>query len=294
MEFPLYEGINPAAPSIQLHNARGDRREMLALTHVPSPHLDSGQRTHIARVSIDYDLAVWQHGEYCRMLRTCGADVHTLKVNEDLPDSTFIEDTAVVLDEVAVLASLGTEARRSELPGIEPELSKYRSVHRIAASAALEGGDVLRLGRTLFVGLSSRTSPAGAQALEAIVTRYGYRILPVPVDRCLHLKTACTALPDGSLLVNPSWLDPEALLGFEQVRIPADEPWAANTLRVGNTVCLAAEHMQTADLLRRRGFDVRTTPLSEFAKAEGGVTCLALLFRALPTGGLGKDERKQD
>jgi dimethylargininase len=251
---------------------------MLALTHVPSPNLDRGQRTHIARVSINYDLAVRQHEEYCRMLRRCGVAVYTLDVNEDLPDSTFIEDTAIVLDELAVLASLGTDARRSELPGIEPELRKYRKTYRIAASAALEGGDVLRIGRTLLVGLSSRTGPAGVQALEAIVSRYGYRVLPVPVRRCLHLKTACTALPDGSLLVNPSWLDLEVLHGFEQVGIPADEPWAANTLLAGNTVCLAAEHVRTAELLRQRGFDVRTTSLSEFAKAEGGVTCLALLF----------------
>ena len=257
---------------------------MLALTHVPSPNLDRGQRTHVARVSIDYHLAVWQHGEYCRMLRTCGAEVHTLKVNQNLPDSTFIEDTAVVLDEVAVLASLGTDARRGELPGIEPELSRYRTVHRMPATASLEGGDVLRIGRTLLVGLSSRTTAAGVQALEAIVTRYGYRVLPVPVGHSLHLKTACTALPDGSLLVNPAWLDLETLQGFEQVHIPADEPWAANTLLVGSTVCLAAEHVQTADVLRWRGFDVRTTPLSEFAKAEGGVTCLVLLFAETSTG----------
>src|SRR5205823_2229458 len=104
---------------------------MLALTHVPSPNMDHGQRTHVARVSIDYDLAVQQHEAYCRMLRACGAEVRTLDVNRALPDSTFIEDTAVVLDEVAVLASMGTEARRGELPGIETELWKYRDVYRI-------------------------------------------------------------------------------------------------------------------------------------------------------------------
>jgi dimethylargininase len=251
---------------------------MLALTHVPSPNLDQGERTHVARQAIDYVQAVAQHREYCRMLHDCGIQVRTLDVNRHLPDGTFIEDTAIILDEVAVLASMGTEARRAELAGIEPELRKYREVHRILPPATIEGGDVLRLGRTLLVGLSARTGSAGVQALEAIVGRYGYQVLPVPVRKCLHLKTACTALPDGGLLVNPAWLDEESLHGFDKICIPAGEPWAANTLLVGGTICLAAEHVQTAQLLRQGGFAVRTVRLSQFAKAEGGATCLSLLF----------------
>src|SRR5262249_6375481 len=140
------------------------------------------------------------------------------------------------------------------------------------------GGDVLRVGRTLLAGLSSRTTSEGLQALQAIVVRHGYQVIPVPVRHCLHLKTACTALPDGSLLLNPSWLDIEALPGYEKILVPADEPWAANTLILGTTVCLGAEQVQTAELIQRRGFQVRTTQLSEFAKAEGGVTCLSVLI----------------
>jgi dimethylargininase len=251
---------------------------MLALTHVPSPNLDHGQRTHIGRLSVEYDRAVQQHAEYCRMLHACGARVRTLDINRDLPDSTFIEDTAIVLDELAVLASMGTEARRGELAGVEAELRKYRELHRIEPPAMIEGGDVLRVGRTLLVGVSSRTVVAGVQALEIIVRQYGYHVLPVRLGRCLHLKTACTALPDGRLLVNPSWFDLQALDGFEKIPIPQAEPWAANTLCIGNAVCIAAEHVQTANLLRDCRFEVRTVPLSEFAKAEGGVTCLALVF----------------
>jgi dimethylargininase len=251
---------------------------MLALTHLPSPNLDRGLRTHVGRVAVDCALALRQHAEYCQTLRDCGADVYTLDVNRDRPDGTFIEDTAVVLDETAVLASMGSAARRGELAGVEPELRKYRSVHRLEAPALLEGGDVLRVGRTLLVGLSARTNAAGAQALADIVRRYDYRLVTVPVRGCLHLKTACTALPDGRLLVNPPWLDVRPLRGFELVVVPAEEPWAANTLSVGGVICLAAEHGRTADLLRQQGFSVRTVGLSEFAKAEGGVTCLALLF----------------
>jgi dimethylargininase len=251
---------------------------MLALIHLPSPHLDHGQRTHVARVPVDYDLALRQHAEYCRMVRGCGATVVTLDVNSNQPDGTFIEDTAVVLDEVAVVASMGTQARHREPAGIEPELRKYRELRRMQPPATLEGGDVLRIGRTLLVGLSARTNLAGLHDFERIVGRYGYRVLPVPVLQCLHLKTACTALPDGRLLVNPAWLDMQALPGFETVAVPKDEPWAANTLPINGIVCIAAEHVQTAALIRRRGFDVRTFDHSEFAKVEGGVTCLSLMI----------------
>jgi dimethylargininase len=252
---------------------------MLALTHVPSPAMTDGLRTHVARVSIDLGRAARQHEEYCRLLRRCGADVHTLDVNRDLPDCAFIEDTAVVLDELAVLTSMGTEARRPELAGIEPELRKYRQVERVEAPALLEGGDVLRVGRTLLVGLSARTNLAGVRALEAIVRRHGYEVVPVAVRQCLHLKTAGTALDDRRLLVNPAWLDVQALRGFELVRVPDEEPWAANVARVGGHVCVAAAHGRTAEMLGELGFAVQPIDLSEFAKAEGGVTCLSLLFQ---------------
>jgi dimethylargininase len=241
--------------------------------------LDRGQRTHIAPIPVDYAAALDQHAAYCQVLRDCGAKVGTLDVNRDLPDSTFIEDTAVVLDEVAILASMGTEARRGEVAGIQSELKKYREIHPIEPPATLEGGDVLRVNRTLLIGVSSRTNLAGVQALEAIVRRYGYQVSPVPISRCLHLKSACAALPDGSLLVNPSWLDPSSLRPFEVVPIPKEEAWAANILSLGETVCLAADHVHTAELLRQRSFAVRTVQVSEFAKLEGGVTCLSLRFR---------------
>jgi len=251
---------------------------MLALTHLPSPHMGDGLRTHVARTPIDNDLALRQHALYCAMLRECGAEVRTLDVNRALPDCTFIEDTAIVLDEVAILTSMGHAARRAELPGIARELVPYRPLCRIELPATIEGGDVLRVGRTLLVGLSQRTNLEGARALEAIVGRYGYRVHAVPVQECLHLKTACTALPDQCLLLNPSWLDLSALGDFEKIAVVASEPWAANTLTVGNSVCISSEHVATADLVRRRGFNVRTIHLSEFTKAEGCVTCLSLLL----------------
>lgn len=251
---------------------------MIALTHRPSPDIDLGQRTHVEQTPVDYRLAVQQHGFYCAALRECGVDVRIVDVNRAFPDGTFVEDTAIVLDEIAVLASMGTEARRGEVAGIERELAKYRELARIEPPAKIEGGDVLRVGRMLLVGETSRTDMNGIRALEATVGRYGYQVRPVSVRYCLHLKTACTALPDGRLLVNPAWSNAETLDEFEQIFVPDDEPWGANVLCIGDTVCAAAERSRTAELLRSRGYSVRSVPLSEFAKAEGGVTCLSLLI----------------
>src|SRR5262249_11847261 len=139
---------------------------MLALTHVPSPQINDCQLTYAERVPIDYARAVRQHQDYCQALQECGAQVRKLDVNRDHPDCCFIEDTAIVLDEVAILTSMGTPTRRPEPEGIEPELRRHREVHRIVPPATVEGGDVLTIGRTLFVGLSSRTNAAGVAAME--------------------------------------------------------------------------------------------------------------------------------
>ncbi len=251
---------------------------MLALTHSPSPSLAQCQRTFVAPAPIDLGHAAQQHEAFCQMLRQAGAEVRTLDVNHDLPDSVFIEDTAIVLDEVAVLASMGHPTRRAEPAGIEPELRKYREVERVELPATLEGGDVLRVGRTLLVGLSSRTNAAGVEALQAIGLRFGYDVRPVPVGRCLHLKSACAALPDHRLLVNPDWLDSRALRNFDLVRVPNAEPDGANLLLLGTRVCVPLAHPQTAEMVRQLGFEAEAVDISEFAKAEGCVTCLSILF----------------
>jgi dimethylargininase len=189
----------------------------------------------------------------------------------------FIEDTAVVLDEVAVLTSMGAPSRRPEPAGIEPVLREYREVRRIQLPATLEGGDVLRVGRTLLAGRTGRTNAAGIEALAELVRPFGYTVLAAAPRGCLHFKSACTALPDGRLLMNPDWLDP--VPGFESVPIAPEEPDAANVLLVGDTVVMAAAFPVTAERVRGLGFEVRTVELSEFALAEGAVTCMSLLFR---------------
>jgi len=202
----------------------------------------------------------------------------TLNLNSDQPDGTFIEDTAVVLDEVAVLASMGTDSRRDEPRAIEAVLREHREVAGIEPPAMLEGGDVLRVGRTLLVGASCRTNSAGIALFAAIGERFGYHFLPIPIRECLHLKTACTALPDGRLLINPAWINKSMLAEFDLIEVPAEEPWAANICLVNSTVVVAAAHWRTAEIIDHLGFEVKAVELSEFAKAEGGATCLSLLI----------------
>ena len=252
---------------------------VVAITNAPSPRLAECELTHLERTPIDHAVALRQHEGYQAMLRACGAEVHALDVNREYPDSVFIEDTAIVLDEIAVLCSMGAASRRGEPDAIEPALRQYRPVERITLPATIDGGDVVRVGRTLLVGESSRTNAEGAAALATIVERHGYRVMTVPVTGCLHFKSACTALPDGRLLVNPAWIDMRSLGELETVSVPDDEPTAADVAFVGDIVCMAAEHPRTARLVESLGFTVRTTPLSEFAKAEGAVTCLSLIFR---------------
>src|SRR3954468_651910 len=230
---------------------------MIALTHIPSPSMQSCVRTFVAEAAIDHELAARQHADYCQALRDCRMQVVTLDVNAGRPDAAFIEDTAIVLDEMAIVCSLAPQSRREEPAAIEPVLRQYREIKRIELPATIEGGDVLRVGRALLVGQSCRTNAAGITILAGIVRHYGYEVRPMPVRGCLHLKTACTALPDGRLLVNSAWIDAAALADYELVTIPEDEPWAANVAVARSSVLLNAAHVQTAELVSSLGFDVR-------------------------------------
>ncbi|HEY2762228.1 MAG TPA: arginine deiminase family protein [Pirellulales bacterium] len=253
---------------------------MFAITHPPSAIMESGERTYLGRPAIEYALALRQFADYCRVLQDGGAIVRVLDANLALPDCAFVEDAAIVLDEIALICSMGVESRRAEVQAIELEIRKHRGIARIELPAMIEGGDVLRVGKTLFVGQSSRTNRAGINAIGAIVQQFGYRVVPIAVRQCLHLKTACCALPDGRILVNPAWIDAPleiALNGFGWVKVPQQEPWGANILSLDQTVVIDSAHAWTAELIESLRFEVRRVDLSEFAKAEAGVTCLSLL-----------------
>lgn len=232
-------------------------------------------RTHAAHTEIDLPRALVQHAEYRRALEQAGAEVRVLEANSEHPDAVFIEDTAIVLDEVAVIASMGAEPRREEPRAVEGALSPMRRIVRVTFPATLEGGDVVRVGRTLLVGRTGRTNEAGIAGLRALVAPLSYEVVPVDVRECLHLKTACTALPDGALLVNPAWVD--ELLGFDLVPVHPSEPHAANVVSVEGIAVMSSAHPRTAEIVAQHARAVFSVDLSEFAKGDGSATCLSLL-----------------
>jgi dimethylargininase len=251
---------------------------IVALTREPARSLDACELTYSERVPVDAALAAEQHRAYCDALRDCGARVVTLPGIDELPDSVFVEDMAVVLDELAVITRPGVESRRAEVEKIEAEVARLRPLARIQAPATLEGGDVMRVGRKLFVGLSPRTNAEGVDALRVLVEPHGYSVRAVELQDCLHLKTGCTALDDETILANPNWVN-IGKFGCEVLTVDRSEPFAANVLRVGNSLFVSDAFPLTARKLAARGYDVRTLNVSEFAKAEGGLTCMSLLFR---------------
>jgi len=257
---------------------------LVALTRLPAQRLAEGcELTFLARRLIDADRLRAEHRAYRDALASAGARVIALDPIEALPDSAFVEDAAVVLDEIAVLTRPGAASRRDEPAHVEAPLRTHRRrVASLPAPGTLEGGDVLRIGDTLFVGESVRTDRAGIDAFAALVGGFGYRVVPVPVHGSLHLKTACTALDAGTVLVNPAWLDADAFAGLARIDVDADEPFAANVLALGDTLIANAAFPGTLARVRahaaRGGRRVLPVALSEFGKAEAGLTCLSLVF----------------
>ena len=253
---------------------------LLALTRELSSSLGTGERAYRVREPIDLEEARRQHRAYRESLARCGARVVTLPPLDDLPDAVFVEDVAIVLDEVAILMPMGVDSRRREPPEIAAQLARWREVVHLPEGALAEGGDVLRLGRTLYAGRTGRTDDAGIAGLAAATGPHGYRVVPVDVRGCLHLKSACTALDEETILLNSGWVDAAAFGAVRAIEVAADEPAAANALAVGSAVMLQADCPRTADRVAGMRYDVRTLDIGELAKAEGSLTCLSLVFEA--------------
>jgi dimethylargininase len=251
-----------------------------AITHKVSPKIAECEVTFVDRSPIDLQVAVRQHDTYCDVLKKLGVNVKELSENELYPDSCFVEDTAFVVDELAIICSMGTPSRRGETMLIERELSKYREIAHISLPATIEGGDVLRIGKKIFVGQSSRTNLEGIKELERILAPYGYDVAYVRAEGSLHLKTACTAIDEETLFVNPAWIELDAFKGFNLVPTPTEEPWAANILRVGTTVCIQPGFPRAVELIKRVAERVEIIDMSELGKAEAGLTCSSIIFES--------------
>lgn len=253
----------------------------LAFTRAVSPRIDQCALTHLERQPIDPLRAASQHAAYEQALKDAGLDVVRLPELAQDPDAVFVEDTAILLDKHAVITRPGSPSRTGEAPSTEDGLRPHFTICRLSIGT-LDGGDVLRIGGTLYVGQSSRTDQAGTRALTQLVAPLGYQVVPIEVDRCLHLKSAATyAGPDGegrgTVVVNPEWVDPALFEGTDAVAVADDEPFAANVVRAGDRLIIAAGSPKTAARLRERGFKIVELDLSELQKAEAGGTCMSLI-----------------
>jgi dimethylargininase len=234
--------------------------------------------TFLERQPIHFANAQSQHFAYIAALRQLGVDVFELDADPDLPDSVFVEDTAVVLDEVAVITRPGIASRQLETAAIEAALRKFRPLVSIEGPGTIEGGDVLRIGRTLFVGQTARTNPEGTRQLAEAIAPHGYDVVAVVPNGCLHLKSAVTYAGRETVLLNPDWIDVDLFARWQCIPVPPEEPWGANVLLVDDIVHVAASAPATRRKLSALGFETAVLDTSEFEKAEAALTCLSLLF----------------
>jgi dimethylargininase len=237
--------------------------------------LAEGLVTHIDRVPIDVDLAIGQWDGYGAAMESCGWDLLEVPPVPECPDSVFVEDAVAMFRNVAVVTRPGAESRRPEVVAAETTARELGlRIHRIEGEGTLEGGDVLRVGTTVYVGRSGRTNAEGVRQLRAILAPLGFDVVAVPVTTALHLKSTVTALPDGTVLVHPDLVEDPAFFGRHLV-VPEREGVAVVEL-AEDTVLISAAAPKTAALLEDRGYTVVQVDISEFEKLEGCVTCLSV------------------
>src|SRR6267378_27173 len=259
---------------------------LTAITRAVGPAIVRCELSFIGRQPIDLAAAQEQHRAYENLLGNLGARVISLPAEPDLPDSLFVEDPAIVLDELAVILPLGTETRRREAPSLAHALAKFRKLEYVSLPGTLEGGDILRIGRKLFVGLTRRSNAEGIRQLAVILAPHNYEVIAVPVTGCLHLKSAVTYLGRITLLANRAWFDATPLAGHEWIDVDPAEPHSANALALADTIIFPASFPRTRARIEARGFHVTTIDISELQKAESGLTCSSLLFANTNSAGL--------
>jgi dimethylargininase len=252
---------------------------LTAITRQVSASINDCELSFHERRPIDVAKAIAQHEAYEECLRQLDARVVSLAAEPDLPDAVFVEDAAIVVDEVAVIPVMGAAGRRPETESLARALSVYRPLKSMQAPATLDGGDVMRIGRRIFAGASRRTNAEGIAQLRAALAEFDYEVTAVDVRQCLHLKSGCSYVGRNSILVNREMVDVQRLAGFEFIDVPSSEPGAANALLIEDVVIAPSAFPETIAVLEAHGFIVKAIDVSEFQKAEGGVTCKSLIFK---------------
>ncbi|HUF00637.1 MAG TPA: arginine deiminase family protein [Anaerolineales bacterium] len=251
----------------------------IAITREVSPRFDECEITHIERTPIDLNAARAQHREYVNALKQLGCDVIELLAEAELPDSVFVEDTAFVLPEVAVITRPGADSRKAETESITRALSPHVKLIHVREPATVDGGDVLVLGKHIYVGLSTRSKPEAIDQLNELLRGYGYTVIGVELHDCLHLKSAVTRVDDKTLLINKHWLDAHHFKNFDLIEVDPSELSAANCLPIAGSIIFPTAFPKTRAKLEERGYKVVTVDVAELAKAEGAVTCCSLIIQ---------------
>lgn len=249
---------------------------LIAFVRAPSPALQQGERSHIEREPIDFALALEQHSRYVQALKDTGATIIEAPAAPELPDSVFIEDTALVLGSLAIIARPGAESRRPEVAAVAATLSRYCEVADPPPGVYFDGGDILTVGRRVYVGRGKRTNQAAIDYLTTLLGTRNYEVVPVEVSGCLHLKSAVTNLGNDTVLIHTSWIPRAAFARHAQVEVHPQEAGAC-ALRVGEHLFMSSSYPRTARRVEAHGFTPRLLDLSEFHRAEGGLTCLSIL-----------------
>jgi dimethylargininase len=251
-----------------------------ALTRQVGSNFAACELTFLDRQPIDVAKAMEQHRGYEDCLTELGITVTSLPADPSFPDGVFVEDPALVLDEVAIIARPGAESRRGETESIAQALSPFREIRIITEPATLEGGDVVHVGKTLYVGLSRRTNREGIVQLMELLRPFGYCVVPVEVRDCLHLKSGACWAGSDVILANRNWINVDKFYNFRIIDVADDEPSAADVLPIGNTLLVPANFVRTSEILEAAGIKVRAIDVSDLQKAEAGVTCMSLIFGA--------------
>ncbi len=251
---------------------------MIALLREVSPRLAACELSFLERVPIDVERARAQHAHYAAELSALGCSIEWLAPLAANADAVFVEDTAVVLPEVAVITRPGAASRRGEVESVAAGLAPHRPLRRIVAPGTLEGGDVVRIGRYLYVGLSGRSNATGIEQLRLALAPFGYRVAGVAMRDCLHLKSACTFVPPDILLMNPAWVERGSFDARTLIEVDAGEAFAANTLTVQDVTLMSAAFPRTEQRLREAGVTTRALDVSELQKAEAALTCMSLML----------------
>lgn len=250
----------------------------IAITRAVSPSINRCELTNLERVPIDVERANEQHSNYEAALESLGVEVHPLPAEPEMPDAVFVEDMAVVLDECAILTRPGAPSRRAEVESVALALAPYRQMFTIQAPGTMDGGDVLAVGKSIYIGQSSRSNGSAIEQVKSFLTPFGYRVQAVPVSGCLHLKSAVTQVNPKLLLINSNWVDKKVFQDVDFLEVDPFEPNAANALCVGETVIYSPAYPKTIQRLENAGIHPLLVDQSELAKAEGALTCCSLIF----------------